>query len=134
MTMGFADDLKKYCEKTKADVNTVVRKTALQLQTSVVALSPVDTGRFRANWVCSVGGLSKITTTVTDKTGELSIARVEAALQTWEPGQTIYLTNSLPYAARLEYDAWSKQAPAGMVRLTVQNFAEFLKRAVQEVK
>lgn len=148
--MSFADDLKKYVEKTKLKAETVVRKTTLELQNSVVQLSPVDTGRFRANWMASAGGIDKKTVTVTDKTGELSLGRVEAALGTWQPGTTIYLTNSLPAARSLEYGlygkppgsangpkttgGYSKQAPQGMVRLTVQNFREHVRKAVREVR
>ena len=36
-------------------------------------------------------------------------------------GDVIYLTNNLPYAVPLE-EGYSKQAPAGMVALTVQDF------------
>lgn len=148
--MGFAEDLKKYVEKSKLRVETVVRKTALELQTSVVALSPVDTGQFRANWMTGAGGIDKKTVTVTDKTGELSLGRVENVLGTWLPGTTIYLTNSLPQALALEYGlygnppgsangpktsgGYSKQAVGGMVRLTVQNFREHVRQAVKDVK
>ena len=148
--MGSAEDLKKYVEKTKLRAETVVRKTALELQTSVVALSPVDTGQFRANWMVGLGGIDKKTVTVTDKTGELSLGRVENVLGTWLPGTTIYLTNSLPQALALEYGlygnppgsangpktsgGYSKQAVGGMVRLTVQNFREHVRKAVRDVK
>ena len=49
-------------------------------------------------------------------------------------GQTIFITNSLPYAYRLEYDGWSRQAPAGMVRVTVVEFAQRFERAVRAAK
>lgn len=151
--MGFAADLAKYVDKAKLRAETVVRKTAFELQASVVALSPVaeqNGGRFRANWMVGTGGIDKKTVSVTDKTGELSLARVENVLGTWLPGTTIYLTNSLPYALTLEYGlygnppgsangpktsgGYSKQAVGGMVRLTVQNFREHVRKAVKDSK
>jgi hypothetical protein len=48
----------------------------------------------------------------------------------WRWGEIIYLTNSLPYARRLEY-GWSKQAPAGMVRITVANFERHLQNQIK---
>lgn len=148
--MGFAADLQKLVNKTKLKTETVVRKVALELQNSIVLLSPVDTGQFRANWQCGIGELNSATTTGTDKTGGEAFSRTQAALDRWEPGQTIWLTNSLPQAKVLEYGLYgkppgsanglktvggfSKQAPSGMVRLTVQNYGAFLADAVKDVQ
>lgn len=110
----------------------VVRRTALELQTSMVTMSPVDTGRFRGNWQCGVGTLNADTSAPEDKSGSGAIGRTATALPAWRPGQTIWLTNSLPYAARIEH-GWSKQAPSGMVKLTVQNYAKHLADAVRSL-
>lgn len=130
---AFADDLKRYCESRKVDVQVVVRKTALDLLASVVSLSPVDTGRFRGNWQIGIGRLDTTTSTKTDETGELTIARGRDALIIWEAGLPIWIGNSLPYAQRLEH-GWSHQAPSGMVRLTVQRFQEFVSNQVKALK
>lgn len=105
----------------------VVRKVAIELMRGMVQKSPVDTGRFRGNWQCAVGAVNTLTTTSTANDAEV---RTALSVEGWKPGQTIYLTNSLPYAKRLEY-GWSKQAPQGMVRLTVQEYATHLQRAIQ---
>lgn len=112
----------------KADL--VVRKTALDLQSSMISMSPVDTGRFKGNWQCGVGALN---TDNTAPAGADAQGKTAAALQGWKAGQTIWLTNSMPYARRLEY-GWSQQAPGGMVRLTVQAYGQALKKAVAELK
>lgn len=41
--------------------------------------------------------------------------------------------NSVPYIRRLEY-GWSKQAPAGMVRVNLKRFSQFLREAVAQGK
>ena len=143
----FADQMRAFAEKTKLGVRTVVRKTMLELQTGIVLRSPVGNpdlwkapappgyvgGRFRANWLASVGVKDKSTVDTVDKSGAVSIARVEPAMARWEPGVTIFLTNALPYSTRLEY-GWSDQSPGGMVRLTVQDFRDYVSKAVAETK
>ena len=34
-------------------------------------------------------------------------------------GDIFYMTNNLPYAARIEFDGWSQQAVQGMMRVSV---------------
>ena len=130
---SFADQLKAFAEKTQVKLETVVRKAAIDLQNGVVLRSPVDTGRFRSNWMAGIGAVDRTTVTTEDKSGDVSRARVQAAIETWKPGQTIWLTNHLPYAKRLEY-GWSKQAVGGMVRLTVQDWRDYVSKAVAEVQ
>ena len=74
----------------------------------------MDTGRFKANWNVSYGAPN--TTTSASTASARATAEVRKSL-TLPVGGVVYLTNSLPYALRLEY-GWSKQAPTGMVRLT----------------
>lgn len=115
----------------KAD--TVVRKSALDVLSAVVRRSPVDTGRFRGNWMTALQKIDTSTSAPDDKSGASSLARGQSVLGQFRPGQTIYLTNSLPYARRLEY-GWSQQAPQGMVRLSVVEFDQYLKRAVESLR
>lgn len=128
--MGFAADLNKLCAKAGDKAEQVVRKTAIELQGGMIDKSPVDTGRFRSNWQCGVGAVN---TTISDAAGSDAKGRTVAVLAGWKPGQTIWLTNALPYANRLE-NGYSKQSPAGMVRLTVQEYGEYLKKAVRSIK
>jgi hypothetical protein len=43
-----------------------------------------------------------------------------------EAGSIFYLTNNLPYGERLEY-GYSKQAPSGMVRITLAEYEKILR-------
>lgn len=126
---GFSELLKRVGDKAEM----ASRKVALDLQTSMVEMSPVDTGRFKGNWQCGLGTANADTSQPEDKSGPGAIGRTEEVLQGWKPGQKIMLTNSLPYSRRLEH-GWSKQAPAGMVRLTVQNYGKYLVEAVKGMK
>ena len=130
--MTFAADLRAYCEKTQVDVERFTRRVALQIEASCVGLSPVDTGRFRANWFIGIGSPYRQTSLMVDKDGSTTILKAAGALEAWQPGQEIWVSNSLPYAQRLEY-GWSKQAPGGMVRLTVQRFGDFISKAAGDL-
>ena len=101
--------------RAKTDVETVARKLTLDLFRSVVLKSPVDTGRFRANWNVSYGTPDYTTTQSVERGRGLTEASKALTLPI---GGVQYMSNGLPYARQLEY-GWSKQAPAGMVRLSV---------------
>jgi len=117
--MSFSVDLSKAIEKAKGRTEIVVKKIALELFSNIVYKSPVLTGRFRANWNCSIGSVDKSTSEATDKEGSGAIGRVRAEVTKYTlDGRSIYLANSLPYAERLE-NGWSDQAPQGMVRLSI---------------
>lgn len=132
MSESFARDLATLVEKTKADIDTVHRKVCLDLHRSLVMKSPVDTGRFRGNWQIGVGAVNPTKDSAVDPSGEAAIGRVEGALQSVKVGGVIFLTNSLPYAQPLEY-GHSKQAPGGMVRVTVVEYEQYLAKAVRSL-
>lgn len=83
---------------------------ALQLQKRVTEMTPVRTGRARANWFLAEGAPRLETTTGT------AVLTYSAEQFTGE--SVIYLTNSLPYIVPLEY-GHSGQAPNGMLRIAI---------------
>ena len=142
----FALDLARFAEKAQGNTEKVVRKVGIDLFSKTVERTPVGNpdnwaspapagyvgGRARANWNCSIGSPSLSTSPMTDKGGEVTKARIKNTLHDWKEGD-LYLMNSLPYIRRLEYDGWSKQAPAGMVRITVTEFQTFVDAATRTV-
>lgn len=135
----FKRNFAKLLERAGNKAEMVIRKTALELQTSMVEMSPVDTGRFKGNWQSGIGGINYDTSAAFDKTGTGTIGRTYTSLQGWKPGQTIFLTNSMPYARVLEYGRkngkpGSMQATNGMVRITVLNYGHALRNTVAEMK
>lgn len=111
----------------------VVRMLALQMATAMVMRSPVDTGRFRANWQYGADSINTDAADDVDTAGSGTLSRISGELSSWVPGQTIYVTNSLPYARRLEYGHSQTQAPGGIVRVTVAEFGSHLDAAAQGV-
>lgn len=133
MALGqFALDVKKWVDKTEGNLDLVVRKIALDMFRQIVIMSPVDTGRFKGNWQVAIGSVPTGTLTLNDKSGTATISRITAATLGLKAGQVITLVNNLAYARRLEY-GYSKQAPGGMVRLTVTRFGAVVSQAAQSV-
>lgn len=105
-------------ELTDETMQLVTRKLALQALSGVVLKSPVDTGRFRGNWNVSIDTADRSISDTTDKGGSATIAKGSAVINAVPPYRVIWLSNNLPYARRLE-TGWSKQAPAGVLALTL---------------
>ncbi len=105
-------------ELVEEKIVQVTRLVALETLSRVVMKSPVDTGRFRGNWQVSVGGRATGTLARLDPSGQQTIAAGAAVIAHLDRPAMIFITNNLPYANRLE-NGWSKQAPAGMVAVTI---------------
>lgn len=126
----FKANFSKLLQKAGDKADLVVRKTALELQSMMIERSPVKSGRFRGNWQAGTGTVNTDTSAEPNSDAQV---RTQSVLQGWKPGQTIFLTNSMSYSSSLER-GHSKQAPYGMVRLTIQNYASALAKAVSEIK
>jgi hypothetical protein len=109
----FRANFAKRVKKSKDKSELFVKKLLTSIDARMVGMSPIDTGRFKANWIVGNGAIDSSTfERFADVSHEPQINLIKVN------GQTIYITNSLPYASRLEY-GYSKQAPAGMVRVTL---------------
>ena len=133
---GFAANLRVLCERAGEKAENVVRLAALELERDMVIRTPVDTGRAKGAWHCGVGSIDTSDSGRLDNTpkGQAdeggALAAAEAKLKTWKPGQVIWVSLSLPYAKRME-NGWSQQAPSGMVRLSVHQYSEHIRKAVE---
>lgn len=119
MAGQFALDLSRIAEKARGNVDLAIRKIMLEAFTSVVQMSPVDTGRFKGAWQVGYRLPNTRTDAPADKNGGATIGRITSDIAAAKIGDgSIFLTNSLPYSIRLE-NGYSKQAPAGMVAITM---------------
>jgi hypothetical protein len=143
----FSLDISKFAAKAKGNMDKAVRKIVLDIGTRIVMRSPVgdDTywkhpapkgyigGRFRANWqygysVAPQGALPDI-----DPTGAASIGRISDGIGSSPAAGVHFLSNNLPYAQRLESGWSTRQAPAGMVGVTVVEFQSIVANAAKSV-
>lgn len=131
--MSFALDVSKFVEKAKKNPETVMRQVSIKLFSAIIKASPVDTGRFRMNWMASGGTPASGTTDATDKSGNTATGNATSFVLKASDWREFTLTNNLPYAQRLEY-GWSQQAPQGFVRTNVSRFQQLINEEANKVK
>lgn len=140
MASRFAQDISKFVRKTQLRADLVLRKVALDAYRGLLNRSPVKTGRFRGNWRCSIGTADLTTTTSVLPTGEDSA--VVKTIGDAKFGDTILLSNNLPYAGVLEHGmpgvkyadgrvAHSAQAPTGVLQNTFDDLTNRFRQVVQ---
>lgn len=129
---SFTQQLKTFATKTQTKETKVVRRAAIDVLGRLTLRSPVDTGRFRGNWVAGIDSVG-VSDDVEDKTGASTMQKGEATIMQVEAGKSVFLTNNLPYAKILEQGS-SAQAPAGMVGITVAEWPGIVEDAVDAVK
>ena len=130
-------DLEKWAEVTGQDLGQAVASAALQVFSSTMTRTPVDTGRLRGNWQIAIDRQPQ---GVTDRKASAATAEARAVAQQFKEG-SIWIVNNAPYAANIEYGLYgdgpltsggfSKQAPRGMLRVSIAEFDSALRKAVR---
>lgn len=138
---GFEEQIRRFADKAEAKANRVVRSACLDLFSKIVTRTPVDTGRARANWQIELDAMPPAQTIndrnnppddkddtarrkideITDRIGDVDKAT-----------RTICLANNLAYIKALEYGHSQKQAPNGMVRISVAEWDNIVKTLATE--
>jgi hypothetical protein len=115
--------------KSDIDVNVgkLHRAVALEGLKGVVRMTPVDTGRARANWQVTQDVPATSEVDGEDKGGGRTIAAGSGAIAGAPPYSVTYIANNLPYIETLE-DGGSTQAPNGMLNVTYQRLQNWLAR------
>jgi hypothetical protein len=133
MNFSFSLGVRRFSEKTIRAHEYVRRGVILKLFSSIIKDTPVLTGALRANWICSVGNPD--ISTDHGKETAAAIALLTSTTLASQPGDTVILTNRLPYVGRIEYEGWSHtKAPAGMVRRNVTRFRQLISQQLHTVE
>ena len=127
---GFAESLAEFADQAKEAIDDVFREVLIEIGTSVIQLSPVDTGRFKGNWQFTVDAPSSQSLDTFDKSGHETIAALVAEVSRLDAGKVAYIVNNLVYGVPLEY-GHSDQAPAGMVQITLARFQQIVEEAIR---
>ncbi len=128
MSTDFERSIENFIKKAKKNPEQVVRQVTIKLYSQIIMASPVDTGRFRMNWQATYGTPATGVLIGDDPSGSRAIARATNFVMNSPEWDEFRFTNNLPYAERLEY-GYSRQAPQGMVRITVSRFQRLLDEA-----
>lgn len=132
----FNGEISKWIKATQGGLEEVIREFVKSVHADLVMRSPVDTGRFRANWQITYNHIPLYALNEYDKSGSKTIAggrRVADALPLGRGGAvtTIYFSNMLIYANALEY-GHSQQAPAGVLGLVAIRLRSHMSQAIMK--
>lgn len=121
MALAFDRQIEAFAKKANISIDRAIRGTSIKLFSAIILASPVDTGRFRANWQAS---------NERPASGEVNgfadpVNKVATYINGAPFANEFTLANNLPYAYKLEF-GYSDQAPQGMVRINVARFQSIL--------
>ena len=135
--MGAGADLKRNAMAITADrANQFMRGVGLEMHSRLVLRTPVDEGRARANWNASVGsedGSEDPSATSANVGAKSGVARGVIRETDFFRGGKLFLTNGVPYIKKLE-EGSSKQAPQGMIAVTVAELRLFVERIAGRIR
>ena len=128
----FSKDLDKFEEEVAIEHSNVCARAAILLFAKIVSRTPYATGQARSSWQIAIGSPNK-NVNVPGKYPQYAESSAAYALAVAEASKVlagykfsvlgfkpaIWITNRLRYIPFLERGT-SKQAPAGMVRLSVE--------------
>ena len=140
---NFALDVAAFAKSFDDGAEIAIRSTAIKLFSAIIQSTPVDEGRARGNWFTTGQQPSSKVSSNQDKSGSNAISQAERVIMSIKDYSTFTLTNNLPYIEKLEFGGYndgpkitggySKQAPAGMVRVNVMRFNKLLEAEASKV-
>jgi len=142
---SFEDSIQNFIKKAKKNPELVVRQVTIKLYSQIILASPVDTGAFRMNWQATVDTPATGTVEGLDPSGSQAITRATNFVQQSAKWDEFRFTNNLPYAEAIEFGQYpgngpntiggfSKQAPQGVVRVTVKRFQRLIDEAAARME
>jgi len=103
MALSFQRQIEAFAKKANMSVEKTIRGTSIKLFSAVILSSPVDTGRFRANWQVSGATPAGGTVDAEDESGSATVSAMTARINGERVNMEFTLANNLPYAYALEY-------------------------------
>jgi hypothetical protein len=114
----FNADIARISKTIPGKVTALQKKLVLEALKRIVEKTPVDTGRARGNWQVTIGAPAEGILSNKTPVGTATVERGRRALDGLPDFQIVWISNNLEYIQFLE-EGSSRQAPRGMVRLTV---------------
>lgn len=121
----FELDLDGFAKRMGMLKSTVYRRATAEIWNDVTGRTPVATGRARSSWNIATG--SPDPSWPDEGYGESGVTvyfdppSLPASLKDVDGTKVVWITSNLPYIEPLEH-GHSKQAPTGMVMISVANF------------
>lgn len=142
----FTQQLEAFAGKAKHRADEAVGAIVIGIAARLDERSPVGDGKywlspppagyvgghFRANWQLSIGAPSTTEIAGVDPTGRETQGRILEAIPDDAAGKVYFISNNVPYAQRIE-EGHSRQAPQGLVGLTLLEFDAIVREAVEKL-
>ena len=111
------------------------RALGLELGSRIIRMTPVDTGRAQCNWNTSVGEPEATVTDQAVKGGGPALNRLAGTVADLKiaDGDTMYLTNGLPYIEPLN-EGTSVQAPEKWIEQATGQVQKMVPRVAKRVR
>lgn len=126
MAIDYTKELSISAELTE-DISKEIRKLGILVDQAVVAATPFDTGRAKANWLMGVSTPPTDTIeTGFDVSGSysLSLAAKVAAEYPKNDLPDLWIVNNLPYIQRLN-EGWSQQAGSKYIETAIDQAVSY---------
>lgn len=139
--MSFWKAIKRHTDKAEMKLESTFREASFEVARRVIMRTPVGDpsywkgrapsgysgGRLRANWQANINRIPKGSIEKTDGSGNATMTAVRAEAARLRIGDKFYCVNNLPYAKVIENGHSRRQAPQGMVKITVQEWRNIVK-------
>lgn len=129
--MSFGDDIRKYAEKQKRNLDEVATESLIDLSASVIIKTPVKEGILANNWQATTDAPANGVILDANNSGQMS--SVEQAIGA-SLGGVYFLVNNLAYVRSIEFLGHSQKAPNGMLRISIENYQKFIDNAISQLK
>ncbi len=131
--MSFSSQVSAFKKKALENATKIGRQSAFDLYAAITISTPVDTGLLRNNWFVTIDIPTYARSSNADE-GAYSglVEEMRQKIDAFKFGQTVFITNNLPYATRIEFDGWSWRKPEGMVRINTIRWASIVSANVRK--
>lgn len=126
MTEIFSQQIDEFVKKAEGNLDKVLREFSMELVEKVMERTPYKTGHARASWWAALNDPAGVSS------GSTTAAAATLALAGAKWGDVVYINNNAAYINALEY-GHSKQAPNGMVRITLAQAGQMLERIATKI-
>ena len=141
--MDFPKSIDLFAETVAKKMTNIFRDVVIEAGSSVIRISPIDTGHFKGNWQLTIDGETSGEIDRKDFSGSATIEALITKANSLTIGQVAYILNHVEYGYDLEYGTYngptakvtekgfSRQAPTGMVRVTAARLQAIVEEAIR---
>jgi len=133
---GFASSLMALATHVDGSIEKVIRKACIDLYRRIATRTPVDTGRAKASWGLATYHANDMQSDPEGYSFNEVAQIIESNVSGFEfsvHDDMVIIYNNLEYIEGLE-NGTSKQAPSGMVSISLSEFTAFFNKQLQGIE